>query len=131
MKPFFNETLNVSPQKVLGLLSFGFCQNCMNSSVIWFKLYGSSVLKDASFKSLSRISATTFGEFIQFGQNPKLRRPRTFWVEKFTVSLKKDFIFQVHLYLFASSAFYFQVSYIYIYMYVCISSRKKEITKIT
>ena len=31
--------------------------------------------------------------------------------EKFSVSLNKDFIFQVHLYFSASFAFYFQVSY--------------------
>ena len=31
MKSFFNETLSF-PQKVMGLLSFGFCRNCVNSA---------------------------------------------------------------------------------------------------
>ena len=33
--------------------------------------------------------------------------------KKFSASLKKDFIFQFHLYISASSAFYFLVSYTY------------------
>ena len=39
---------------------------------------------------------------------------------KFSVSLKKDFIFQVHLYFSTSSTFYLQVSPIYIYIYIYI-----------
>ena len=39
-------------------------------------LYIYIVLKALSFKSLSWISGTTFAEFIQFGRNQKLRRPR-------------------------------------------------------
>ena len=33
---------------------------------------------DLLFKSLSWIPATIFAEFVQLGQDPKLRTPRTF-----------------------------------------------------
>ena len=48
------------------------------SKVTYSQVHGSPVLKALSFKSLSWISATTFAEVIQFGQNPKLRVSRTF-----------------------------------------------------
>ena len=40
------------------------------------------MLKNHSFKSLNWIPVTIFAELIQFGQDPKLRRPRTFWRER-------------------------------------------------
>ena len=48
------------------------------TKVIHSQVHGPPELKGLSFKSLSWISATTFAQFIQFGRNPKLRRPRTF-----------------------------------------------------
>ena len=42
------------------------------------QVHDSPVLKALSFKGLTWISAGTFAELIQFGQDPKLRRPRTF-----------------------------------------------------
>ena len=48
------------------------------SKVTYSQVHGSPLLKALSLKSLSWISATTFEEFIQFGQNRKLSRPRTF-----------------------------------------------------
>ena len=78
MKSFFNETVNFSTQKVLGLLSFGFCPNCMNSpnvvAEIRLKLLNEASLSTEESYSLNHITL----EFIQFWQNPKLRRPRTF-----------------------------------------------------
>ena len=47
-----------------------------------------------------------------------LNVPQNFLRRKFSVSMKKYFIIQVHLYFSASFAFYFQVSYIYIYIYI-------------
>ena len=55
-----------------------------------------------SFKSLTWISATRFAEFIQFGQNPKLRKPRTFWGENLVFPwrkisyLKFSYIYIIH-----------------------------------
>ena len=66
---------------------------------------GSSVLKTLSFKSLNWISVTIFVELFQFGQG------QNFLKRKFSVLLKKDFIFQFHIS--ASFAFYFLVSYTY------------------
>ena len=48
------------------------------SKVTYSQLHGSPLLKALSLKSLSWISARTSEEFIQFGQNRKLSRPRTF-----------------------------------------------------
>ena len=64
------------------------------------------MLKTLSFKSLNWFSVTIFTELIQFGQGPKLRR-------KFSISLKKDFIFQFDIDFSASFPFYFLVSYTY------------------
>ena len=44
------------------------------------------------------ISATRFAELIQFWQDPKCRRNRTFWRKKLSVSLEKDFIFRFQIY---------------------------------
>ena len=58
-----------------------------------------------SFKSLSQISATAFAEFIQFGQNPKFRRPRTllseekfqcFIEERFHISSSLIYMYMFH-----------------------------------
>ena len=46
--------------------------------VTYSQVHGSLVLKALSFKRLRWNSATTFAEFIQFGQNAKVRRPRNF-----------------------------------------------------
>ena len=48
-----------------------------------------TLLKTLSFKSLNWISATIFAELIRFGQDPKLRRLRTFWKENLVFHLKK------------------------------------------
>ena len=56
------------------------------------------------------ISAIRFAELIQFWQDPKCRRNRTFWRKKFSVSLEKYFIFRFHIYFCASFASYFLVS---------------------
>ena len=48
------------------------------AKVTYSQVLGSPVLKTPSFISLSWISATIFPELIQFGQGPRLRRPRTF-----------------------------------------------------
>ena len=45
------------------------------SKVTHSQVHGSPVLKALSFKSLSWICETKFSELIQFGQNPKFRRP--------------------------------------------------------
>ena len=47
--------------------------------VTYSQVHCSSVLKALSFQSFYWICATKFAEFIQFWQNPKCRRPRTFW----------------------------------------------------
>ena len=44
----------------------------VHSKVIYSHVHGSPVLKALSFKSLNWISATSFVEFIQFGQGSKL-----------------------------------------------------------
>ena len=68
------------------------------------EVYNGGFSPGFSFKSLKWIPATTFKELIQFGQDPRGRRPRS-------VSLKKDFIFQFQLYFSTSFAFHFLVSY--------------------
>ena len=72
------------------------------STVTYSQVHGSPVLKAPSFKSLSWISAKTFAEFIQFWQNPKLRRPRTFEREILVfhwrkISYLKSLIFFLYL----------------------------------
>ena len=69
----------------------------------WF-----SSLKTLLLQSFRWISPTRFAELVQFWQDPKCRRKRTFWRKKFSVSLEKDFIFRFHIYFSASFASYFQ-----------------------
>ena len=92
------------------------------SKVTYPQVHGSPVLKALVLQSFSWISATRFAELIQFWQDLKCRRNRTFWRKKFNVLLEKDFIFRFHIYFSASFASYFLVSdaYIHIYTYIYI-----------
>ena len=79
------------------------------------QVHGSPVLKTLLLQSFSWFSATTFAELIQFWQDPKCKRNRTFWWKKFSDLLEKDFIFHFHIYFSASFASYLLVSDTYIY----------------
>ena len=94
------------------------------SKVLYSQLHGSPVLKALSFKSLSLMSATTFAEFNQFGQNPKLRRLRAFWGKNLVFRWRKisyfkfNYIFPFVL-LFISK---FPKKYIHIYILIHINA---------
>ena len=79
-------------------------------------VHGSPVHKALSSKSLNWISATIFAEFIQFGQDLKLKRPRTFWRENSMFHWRK-ISSQFHLHFSASFPFYFP-SFLYIHRYI-------------
>ena len=95
------------------------------SKVAYSQVHGSTVLKALSFKSLNWISATTFAEFIQFDQDPKLRRPRTFWRENLVFHWGKISYFNftdVYIYiyrLYISNICIYMLIYIYVYI-LCI-----------
>ena len=90
------------------------------SKVTYSQVHGSPVLRTLSFKSLSWISATTFAEFIKFGRNPKLRRPRSFWGEILVFHWRKisyfKFTFIFPLVQAFISKLYIYTSYIYLYI---------------
>ena len=97
------------------------------SKVTYSQVHGSPVLKALSFKSLSWISATTFAEVIQFGQNPKLRGPETFWGQNLVFHWRKTsyFKFTLYIYIYIYIRIYIYIFvyiyiriYIYIYMYI-------------
>ena len=97
------------------------------SKVAYSQVHGSTVLKALSFKSLNWISATTFAEFIQFDQDPKLRRPRTFWRENLVFHWGKisyfnftDVYIYIYIYrLYISNICIYMLIYIYVYI-LCI-----------
>ena len=78
------------------------------SKVTYAQVHGSPVLKTLSFKNLNWISVTIFAELVQFGQGPKLWRPRPFWRENLVFHWRKI------------SYFNFVCMYVCIYMYICI-----------
>ena len=95
------------------------------NKVTYSQVHGSPVLKTLFLQSFSWISPTRFAELTQFWQDPICRRNTNFRRKKFSVSLKKDFIFRFHIYFSASFASFFLVSdilyiYIYVYIYICI-----------
>ena len=63
------------------------------SKVTYSQEHGSPIVKALSFKSLNRISATIFGEFIQFEQDSKLSRPRTLWWEYLVFRWRQNLYF--------------------------------------
>ena len=79
------------------------------SKVKYSQVHGSLVLKVFLFKSLNWISAKIFAELIQFGQDPKLRRPRNFWLKTLKFHWRKISYFNFTYYTFI---------YIYIYIYI-------------
>ena len=81
------------------------------SKVKYSQVHGSLVLKLFLFKSLNWISAKIFAELIQFGQDPKLRRPRSFWLKTLKFHWRKISYFNFTYYTFI---------YIYIYTYTYI-----------
>ena len=79
------------------------------SKVKYSQVHGSLVLKVFLFKSLNWISAKIFAELMQFGQDPKLRRPRNFWLKTLKFHWRKISYFNFTYYTFI---------YIYIYIYI-------------
>ena len=55
--------------------------------------HGCTVLKALSFQSSKWIFATRFAEIMQFWQDPKCRRPRTFWRKNLVFHWKKILYF--------------------------------------
>ena len=101
------------------------------SKVTNSQVHGSPLLKALLFQNFQWISAAIFEQLIQFSQDRKCSRCRTFWRNELSVLLEKDFIFRFHIYVSASFTFYFLVShtythththtdFIYIYIYRCI-----------
>ena len=94
------------------------------STVTYSQVHCSPVLKAPSFKSFSWISAKTFAEFIQFWQNPKLRRPRTFEREILVFHwrkvsyLKFSYIFLIFKFRMGYTSKTHIYIYIYMYIYV-------------
>ena len=90
--------------------------------VIFSQLHGSPVLNTLLFKTLNWISATIFAELIQFGQNPKLTTPRTFWRERSVFHWRKisylNFTYIFPLFLLFISYLHICILYIYIYIYI-------------
>ena len=84
MKSFSNEALNVPLWNDW-------------SKVTYSQVHGSLVLKALLLQSFQWISATSFAELIQFWQDPKCWRNRTFWRKNFSVSLEKDFKFYIYI----------------------------------
>ena len=79
------ERLNKTDTEKVGLAIYQYILNVPLwndwSKITYSEEHGSPVFKTLSFKSLNKISARIFAELIHFGQDPKLRRPRTFWKE--------------------------------------------------
>ena len=91
------------------------------SKVKYLQVHGSLVLKVFLFKSLNWISAKIFAELIQFGQDPKLRRPRNFWLKTLKFHWRKISYFNFTYYTFIYIYIYIYISHIlyifYIYLY--------------
>ena len=118
------ERLNKTLIEKVGWKFWSMCQ-CMLTvplrndwnKVTYSQVHVSPVLKALSFKILKWISAATFGELIQFGQNPKDRRQIIFWKQNLVVHWRKVlyFIF-TYIYIYILLIY----TYIYVYMYICI-----------
>ena len=94
------------------------------------QVHGSPEFKAILFKSLNLICATAFVKFIQFGQDPKFRRPRAFWRENLVFHWRKISYFIIYLYIYicVCVCMYTYICIIYIYIYICvyINLYKKE-----
>ena len=93
------------------------------------------MLKALSFKSLNWLSATRFAEVIQFRQDQKFRRRRTFSREKLVFHWKKVSYFNftdityIYIYIYISLIYihciyiyilYHYILYTYLYIYICV-----------
>ena len=87
------------------------------SKVTYSQVNGSLVLKTISFQILSWISAIIFAKLIQFGQDPKIRRPRTFWRESLAFHWRKiSYFYFTHTHTHTHTHIYIYIhTYIYVY----------------
>ena len=120
------ERLNKTLIEKVGWKFWSMCQ-CMLTvplrndwnKVTYSQVHVSPVLKALSFKILKWISAATFGELIQFGQNPKDRRQIIFWKQNLVVHWRKVlyFIF-TYIYIYFTYIYIYICIYVYMYMYI-------------
>ena len=89
------------------------------SKVTYSQVHGSPVLKALLFQSFYWTSATRFAELLQFWQDPKCGRPRTFWRKHLVFHWRKTpfFVF-TNTYTHTHTHTYIYVYYIYIYIYI-------------
>ena len=85
--------------------------------VTYSQVHGCPVLKVVLLQSFWWISATRFAELIQFCQDPKCRRNRTFWTRNVVIYWKR---LRFHTYFAPSFTFYFSLFPVYIYIYIYI-----------
>ena len=85
------------------------------SKVTYSQVHGSPVLKTLLLQSFWWISATRFAELIQFWQDPKCRRNRTFWRKNW-----RKISYFVFIYIFPLVLLLIIYVCVYIYIYICI-----------
>ena len=87
------------------------------SKVTYSQVRGSPVLKALFSQSFKWISARRFAELIQFWQDPKWRRNKTFWRKNFVFHWRKIsyFVFS-YIYIYICNIIYKFICIIYIYM---------------
>ena len=101
-----NKRLNNTEMEKVSLKFWAMYQYILNvplwndcSKVTYSQVHGSTVLKTLSLQSFWWISSTRFAELIQFWQDPKCRRNRTFWRKSLVFHWRKISYF-VFIYIF-------------------------------
>ena len=87
------------------------------SKVTYSQVHGSPVLKTLLLQSFWWISATRFAKLIQFWQDPKCRRNRTFWRKNWR---KISYFVFIYIFPLVLLLIIYVCIYIYIYIFVYI-----------